>query len=382
MTKITMPSKEFKSALKMIETFAENNTISRTTIMIHPTGNAKLPIAFTLVNDYVQMQFSPKDTTAEGDLSFICDPEWLAKISPQSKTIELSWKDNTSILITDGKIKSNLKCGVSSKFTGFFPPTKFDAAIPGAVFKKLLDTCKLPGVYHKVVLEQLPMRIYCDQGLLCGTTDDSYSVMKFESDCPIPQNIDLYIPRYVADALLELDFEKDNIQIGQEGFRIHIASSNFSMICTGPDVQIQTMESAIEAQGAVKLSAKFKPDLLAKAVKPLISLMPSKDRSGAYVVTYFEMDKGMSIEIKHSNFDSSVGGIDGISDLYIERGARSLHANMHPAGFLAYTNLLETTDAEMKFYDRAVLYSCTSPVKVGERSYTEKRQYLFPMVEV
>lgn len=365
-------------------TLSDASVLGNTVIVFSQTDEAKPRAAMTLVNDYVQAQYLFKEAVISDPLKpFVFNPDLLVKLPFGQKIINMSWVNNSVLYVEDGKFKSNLQIGKMHKFEGYHPTLDVNVRIPGPLLGKLFEHCILPGVYHKVDLSQLPVRIYGLEGVLCGSYDDSYSVMQMRTDAMFSDKINIQIPRFVADALTSIDLaDEESIGIGQNGYQIVFVGRNFSLSCTGLNHDIIELDSAVAEQGAVSVTVDFSPKDLADAIKPLVKLIPAKDTSAAYIVAVFDEGK-MSVTMKHSQVgDATSEDITGMDNMYIERGLKSTHANLHPAGFQAYTQLLSTPMATMQVYPKAVLFKCKEVIETTSGKINSVRDYLFPSVEV
>jgi hypothetical protein len=384
MSKISLSAKELKESFKFLTTLADSAVLTDSAIVLSQTEEEKPRVALTLVNDYVQAQyFFRKSMIHEKLKPFVFDPRLISRISPNQEMVHLSWSDSATLFIEDGRLKSNLKVGLARKFEGYHPVLDIQTRVPGALLEHLLERCVVPGVYHKIDIAQQPMRIYGQKGNLCGSFDDAFSVMQVETDAPFSDNIDLQIPRFVADALCSIDLaEEETVGIGQNGFQIIFTGKYFSLSCTGLVQDAIELQTALKEQGAVNVTLHFDPKILADAVKPLVKLIPAKDTSGAYLVATFN-DGQMSISMRHSEIgDATSENIPGLKDMYIEKGLRSTHAHLHPVGFHAYTQLLGTPLATMEVFPKAVQYKCQEAIVTPDGRFLSTRSYLFPSVEV
>jgi hypothetical protein len=123
-------------------------------------------------------------------------------------------------------------------------------------------------------------------------------------------------------------------------------------------------------------SCDFVPQNLTEAIKPLVSIIPKKDRSGT-ILTVALSDK-MSMNIKHKDIgDGAVEEIENIENIYHENDGRNASIPMHPKSFQEYTNLFSVEKGKLLASHQLVHYNgnveCGGPVKI---------EYLFPTCQV
>jgi hypothetical protein len=138
--------------------------------------------------------------------------------------------------------------------------------------------------------------------------------------------------------------------------------------------EVSSFEAALE--GFVpKVSCDFVPKKLSTAIKPLVGIIPKKDRSGTILNAKFT--DVMSLSITHNDIgNGDIDFVDGISNIYLEDSQKNVTVPMQPLAFQEYTNLMDVEKASMYADSRLVHYKGTCLLG-GLESTVE---YIFPTV--
>ena len=370
MTKLTLNSKEFKSIMKTMDQFASQSFGSPPLTIAVQNGNLR----FALTTDHCHVMLTPSDAVLEGDeADYTFYLEKLSKLPFSSKTITLEWEESDGpVNITGGRLRTTLRAGTNKPDWNQLTDEvakQTPVKIPTGLLAGFIKYLKIPFSFFKMDKVNAPIRIMTDNdGKLVAVADDGFSVAKVESNLKLEGELDIVLPRFVLEAM----FGKDKIDVDDEvqlksygyEFQLNGKSMTVSMSSLNDDVNDMNYEGDFTA------GCTFDPKLLSAELKPMVAIVPTKDRSGT--VISLNMTDKMSLAVKHRDGEGVIDEVEGVSEIKpLESGL-----SMHPQAFLDYTGLFDLESGEMKLNEDAVLYQGES--EAGGVPIVVK--YLFPTV--
>ena len=211
-------------------------------------------------------------------------------------------------------------------------------------------------------------------------TEDGYSLARLKTNISVKlKELDIQVPRYIIESLFAKGDIHDEtlVKIGVYGLKSLFSNKTTQIYSPSMNTDISKFDLVLKDFKS-KVSCEFVPKKLSDAIKPLISIIPKKDKSSnTGLVVKFELGKvSMSVEHKDTG-DGYVDFVDGITDIYQENSSRISTVNMTPQAFQDYTNLLDVAQASMFANNRLVYYK--GNFTSGE-NITIDIEYIFPTV--
>lgn len=380
MPTLTLQAKEFKSILKSLAAFSAQSFRRKPIITFG--FNPNFHIVMNTDHAYISavpLEIQDWDQQA---VQYSFNPESLLRMTLGAGSIKIGWTDERSTLeLKDGKLSSNLKVAVPHPSWDHLPSEMESFPVPLGVMAAITKYTSVPFSYFKSKKELMPVRLFKNaQGFLEAAADDGYSVTKVVTEVQIPlAEFDVKLPKYALDCLFSgLDlFDTTQVKLGVKGYNILIQNQQISAFLTGLNDNMMDFNEVESKQSYWLTSCEFIPSKLSSAVKPLISLLPAKDRQGTIID--LSLQEKMTLSLRHKDVgEAKVEDVDGISNIYNERGSKKSLIHMHPQAFQDYTSLCDMATAKMFANNQAVMYD-------GQVSLDTKKlnvKYLFPTVTV
>jgi len=370
--------KEFKDLLK---TFSKLSS---------QCSNTHAPISFdfepfrmVMITEHAFISATPQTSIIPPVYPYTFNPEILLNLTFTEGDVELFWENSTSALcLKNNHLRTSLKVAVPTPEFDVVPSQIDSIEIPLGFLigiKKYLD---IPFVFFTGNKELMPICFYRDDnGNLVVTADDGFSIARITTPIQVPaklKKLDIKVPKYIIDCLYSKGDLSDEttMRVGVNGFKSLFANKTIQIYSSSMNDETSSFEHAIDGFKP-KVSCAFSPRKLSQGIKPLVGMIPKKDRPGTILSTKFT-DK-ISMSISHSDVGEGVMDfVDGISDIYLENDLKNVTINMHPLAFQEYTNLMDVDTANMYADTRLVHYKgdCT----MGGISATV--EYIFPTVQV
>jgi hypothetical protein len=336
-----------------------------------------------MITEHAFVSAQPQISVMTPVTPYTFNPEILLNLTFTEGDVELWWENETGpLFLKNNHLRTSLKVAV--------PPPVFDAVpdgidsieIPLGVLvgaRKFLD---IPWVFFAGNKDLMPICFYKDKnGYLVITADDGYSIAKITTPILVPtklKSLDIKVPKYIVDCLYTKGDLTDEtpMRVGINGLKSLFSNKTIQIYSSSLNDETSSFEQAIEGFKP-KVSCVFNPKKLATAIKPLVGMIPKKDRSGTILSAKFT--DTMSMAISHSDVgEGVVDFVDDISDIYLENSLKNATVNMQPLAFQEYTALMDVEKATMFADNRLVHYKGTCSMG-GLDSTIE---YIFPTVLV
>lgn len=383
---VSFETKELKSILKTYGKFASQNfRNSYPAVVVSPPVAENQKTQLILSTDHAYVTSTPESQySGDNPQAFAMNSDRLLQLSLSGKQTSLSWVNERSPLqVKDGKISASLNVAVVMPEFKHLPEHVETVTIPTALMSSLQHYADVPFSYFSTSnKESNPVRLLKNQaGNLEVHTDDSYSLIKLETDYQVSKDMGFKLPKYVFDALYAgRDDEETQSVIGNNGFSIYAANHNIQSVVAGLNDDTSNFDSVYEAVGNNWLtSCTFSPKTLLESIRPLVSVLPKKDTVGAIINMSFKDDR-VVMSIKHKEVgEVLVENVDGVSNVYNEKSIRNVVLNLHPQAFLDYTTLLKDVEEVRMFANNQLVYYEASKTVLSHKILIK---YLFPTVQV
>lgn len=377
MPRLTLETKELKSILKTFSAFSSQSIRRRpvVTFAFDPTFR----MIMSTDNAYVNAIPSKVEDWDQHSVPYTFTPDTLLGLVLTGKTITLGWTgDRSALEIKDGKFTSSLKVAAAQPIFDHVPQKMDGFNLPLPVLAAITQYLSIPQSYYKKKSEMMPVHFKRDnRGKLIAMADDGYSLGKVETEIDCPEGFDVKVPKYILDTLYSSIAKTDveSVPFCATGYSISLANKEIKVFTSGVNDQTEDFDSVYARAGSWMVSAKFSPKLLLQALRPLISLIPAKERSGSFIEMEIKDNVMLSLRQKDIG-EGRVESVEGFVDLRIESAASRVLIHMHPQAFIDYTGLLDMGNALMFANPNSVYYQASMNLESGPITI----KYLFPTV--
>lgn len=380
MPQFEIDSKNFKSVLKTLKKFSDQSIRKNATSTTF-TINREDGLRMVMNTDHAFVCHQPAVSSVEGLGDYTFNPDTLLGISFTKGNVNVKWEDKSSPLsLRNGRLKTLLKVAVNNQGNQLTIPNFIDSiGVPLGILEDVTKYLSIPFVFYKYKKETMPVRFFQNQeGTLSVSADDGYSLGRVDTNIKV-EPLDIKVPKYILDCLFsKVDSPDQSVNVKVHDLQISLNNGNMWVFTAGMTDNVSDMENTLSGIKDWKASLTFSPVEMVTAIKPLVSLLPAKDKSGAIVVLTVD-ENSASLSLKHSTIgEGQVDKIEGVSEIHLENGVKQSATNMHPLAFLEYSKLLDFETAKMTLSGNAVLYEASELKTFGQ----VRVRYLFPTVLV
>jgi hypothetical protein len=379
MPRLTLESKELKTILKTFSAFSAQS------IRKHPVVTFIFDPSFRMImsTDSAYIAAVPRKVTDwdQQSVPYSFTPDTLLELALSEKDTTLGWVgDRSALEVKNGRFASSLKVAAAQPIFDHVPQDTEIFPVPLGTLAAINQYLSIPQSYYKKKSELMPVQFKRDRrGKLIAMADDGYSLGKVETEIDCPCDLDVKIPKYVLDTLYSgaSVASTEPVGFGVKGFSVTLGNQEIKVCTSGVSDQMVDFDTVYAGLNPWTVSATFNPKLLARALKPFISLIPTKERSGSFIE--MEVRNKVTLSLRQKDIgDAKVDEVEGFEEVRIESAAPRALIQMHPQAFNDYTNLLDLNQALMFANLNSVFYQATQKLDSG--SLTLK--YLFPTVSV
>lgn len=393
MNSIIIKTKDLVTILKTFSDFA-NQSLTGNSLIATIAFQPEPCIAVMTDHAYVTCPLKKlkECTFNENFTSYTFNPRPVLDMLLSGNKVTLSWSDeNSPLQVADSRLVASLKIATKKPPGGFSSFEQLEAVkIPMGILHCAYHQTDIPYAYYTADSNLAPVRFYSNgDGILYVSADDSYSIARVTSKIDSQKKFDVKVPRYVLKALFSAPPENPNLLVNF-GFGITVGYFENSvvrvMFATLLD-DIVDFEDIYKNQKGWKTSCKFHPRHWVTGIKPLMALIPAKDRSGSMI--NFEATDKIKLSLVHGEIgQATIDNLEGAYQIHNENSARNVLIRMHPKAFYEYTSLLDCEEATFAATSNVVHYRGSikhkgskkdaSPVTLPDVSV----EYLFPTVQV
>jgi DNA polymerase III sliding clamp (beta) subunit (PCNA family) len=392
MNNIIIKTKDLLSILKTFSDFA-NQSLTGNSLVATISSQPEPCIAMMTDHAYVSCPLKNlKDCTFnENFSSYTFNPRPVLDMLLAGNKVTLEWFDaNSPLQVTDARLIASLKIATKKPAGGFSTFEKIESIkIPIGILHYAYHQTDIPYAYYSADSNLAPVRFYSKgDGILNVSADDSYSIARAQSKIDVQKTFDVKVPRYVLKSLFSVAPENPNLLVN---FAFGVAVGYFEnslvkvMFSTLLD-DIVDFDDIYKSQTGWKTSCKFHPREWVTSIKPLMALIPAKDRSGSMI--NFEATNKIKLSLLHGEIgQATVDNLEGVSGIYNENNAKNVLIRMHPKAFYEYTSLLSCEEALFAATTNVVHYKGSLKHKYKKDSILPALpdmsvEYLFPTVQV
>ncbi len=196
-------------------------------------------------------------------------------------------------------------------------------------------------------------------GCLTALTDDGFCMSRVDTMYKIDMDGDfnVNVPKYMFDCLYSKADIKDDtlVKIGVEKNKVLLTTGTIRVFTSGLIHQPSAYNQFMEAFKPV-VTFDFIPKVLCEAIKPLVSLIPKKERTGTILYVRLK-DKVLSLDVSHNHIGKGyVEEVSDIDNIYYENSANSAKIMMHPIAFHEFTNIFSVDKGTMSADSKRIHY--------------------------
>jgi len=373
-TTVEFKTKEFKEILKAFSKFAQHSH-KKPTVSI-----AFDPVRLIMITDHAYVSAKPTEVMVSGDEEAYCfNPEILLGLTLRGENVSLSWQNESSVLsLINDNLSTTLRVALPHPKYDALPSDISSTEIPLGTLVAIAKFLSIPFSFDNRKKELMPVRFWRGPNdILVASADDGYSLAKITTGVPVTTDFDIKVPKYILDCIYSKGSFTDvtPIKIGMKELKSLFSNGTIQIFSSGMTDESSNFDMVLYDFKA-KTSFTFNPKTLAQAIKPLVDLIPKKERGGT-IVKMSVSDK-MSMTVKHKDVgEGKVDKVDDIDKIYNEDAAKSTSVAMHPQSFQDYTNLFSVEKGYMFANSKMVHYEGT--IEAGGAAM--KIEYLFPTVQ-
>ena len=366
-------SKEFKDLLK---NFTRLSRISSSALA--PITFSFDPFQVTMMTEHAFIISRPSVSIMPPVEAYSFNPEVLLDLSLTDGDVELYWADeNAALNLKNNYLRTALRVAVPMPDFVDIPETMNSLEVPLGLLHAVEKFISVPYIFLNGRKELMPIWFRKNaKGNLEISADDSCCMARINTNIPIKlKNLDIKIPRYIIETLYSKgDFNDTTpVRIGIQGTKSLFSNATTEIYSSNiNDENTDTFDSILKDFKPM-VSCDFIPKKLGDAIKPLVSMLPKKDK-GSILSVSLNTDK-MSMNVLHKDIGEAViDFVEGISNIYLENSMRVGTINMVPQIFQEHTELLAVPQAALAANNRTVYYkgACT----IGDQ--TVDVEYIFP----
>lgn len=366
-----------KDLKELLRTFTKLSKLSSNEIA--PISFGFDPFRVVMMTEHAYVISRPNVSVIPPITSYTFNPEILMDLALTEGDVEFFWENETSVMaMKNNHLRTALRVAVPEPEYIDIPDTMSSIEVPIGLLYAVEQFIKVPYIFFSAKKELTPIWFRKNEkGNLEISADDNCSIARISTNIPVRlKSLDIKIPRYVIETLFAKgDFnDKTPIRIGIHGTKILISNKITSIyISSMRDEEMESFDTFMQDFKSV-VSCDFVPKKISEAIKPLISIIPKKDKGSILAVVLDT--KNMSMNILHQDIGEGViDFVDGISDIYLENSAKQVTLNMVPQIFQEHTDLISSLPQASMFASHKVVYYRSS-CSIGECE--TELEYIFP----
>lgn len=350
-------------------------------------SNSTVPITFAFEPFRVLMMTEHLFVVSQPNASVIppvCDysfnPDILRELSFTDGEVCLYWENESApLMLKNNHLRTSLRVAVPLPEFEDIPEAISSFEVPVGLLYAVNKFLSIPFIFLSTKKDLHPIQFKKNsEGCLEIMTEDGFSFARLKTNIPIRlKSFDIQVPRYLVESLYSKGDITDEsiVKIGVHGLKSLFSNKTTQIYLPSMNNEISDFDLVLQDFKS-SVSCTFTPKRLSEAIKPLISLIPKKDKSSTSVLMKFESDKA-SMSLTHKDTgEGHIDFIDGISEIYQENSMKVSTVNMTPQAFQEYTNLLDISQAHLYANNRMVYYK--GNYSVGDE--VVDIEYIFPTV--
>jgi len=369
-------AKEFQELLR---TFHKLSKYSSNTTA--PITFAFEPFRAIMMTDQVFVIAEPNISVVPPVVSYTFNPDVLRELSYTDGDVSLYWENEMSpLLLKNNYLRTSLRVAAPLPEFEDLPEKMESIEVPVGLLYAVHKYLSIPFIFLSTKKELHPVQFRKNsEGFLEIICEDGFSLARLKTNIPVKlKEFDIQIPRYIVESLFSKGEFGDvtPVKIGVYGLKSLFSNKTTQIYSPSMNNDVSDFDLVLKDFKS-SVSCDFVPKKMSEAIKPLISLLPKKDKSSNTALTVkFEADK-ISMSIAHKDTgDGFIDFVDGITNVYQENSMRVSTVNMTPQAFQDYTSLLDVSQASLFANNKMVYYK--GNFSIGAEIIDV--EYIFPTV--
>lgn len=380
MPKVIFKTKELQSVLKTITTFTELSIQKRYTVTINISDNT------IYHHNEVATLFAKHDMNVveEGEPSTVTlDAQMLTKLKLPSKDTLLEWgPDVKGLKIKSGRFSTTMNVIIQTEDIANkeYQP-EYAIQFPISKIKVASKLAELPYAFYKNKVELSPIEFSEKDGKLILQGTDGYALFRIQTDFDATPGMSLRVPRIAMKTIFKDSVVDDNQNSSLEAYGNAVVLSDGSMVLYTSQLSEEVKDfgqvlSTLDSNWLV--CAKANPKELLSGIKPLYSMIPSKDQKISYIQAVFKRPDNLNLILRHPSMgDTKFDNVPLSGEVSTHNDQHKYYLNMHPQAFHDFTSVLSGFEEIEIFGNNQAAYYVGKDEENGIIA-----EYLFPVVNI
>ena len=380
MPKVIFKTKELQSTLKTVTTFTELSIQKRYTLSIEISSNTIYHHS-EVATLYSRPEMNVIDDN--GEPSITIDASMLTKLKLPANDTALEWgNDINGLKIKSGRFQTTLNVLITnSEIANKNWETEYGIEFPIKAIKLASKYSELPYSFYKNKVEMTPIHFKEFNGKMVIQGEDGYSLFRVTTNIDAPAGLSFKVPRVALKTIFKDSIADEEALARLEACGLSVMlDDGRNTLYTGQltdDLKdFETIFQSLNQQWQVYVKAN--PKELLGGIKPLFTMIPTKDQNTCYIQAAFKKPDNLNLILRHPKMDGTrfddiplLGEVGTVGDTH------KYYLNMHPQAFSEFTSLLTGLE-EIEWFgnDKAAYYLG----KDEENGLTI--EYLFPVVNI
>lgn len=380
MPKVIFNTKELQSALKTVTTFTELSIQKRYTLSID-ISNSLIYHHSEVATLYAKpnMQILEND----GDPIITIDAHMLTKLKLPANETLLEWSGSIKGLkIKSGRFMTTLNVLIdTSPIANKQYEPEFSVKFPLKTIKAASRYAELPYSFYKNKVEMTPIHFKELNGKMVIQGEDGYSLFRVKTNVDAPEGMSFKIPRIALKTIFKDSIADDETIANLASYSLAVVLDDgqntlFTSQLTDELKDFESIFQGLNKQWQVYVKAN--PKELLGGIKPLYTMIPTKDTNTCYIQATFKKPDNLNLILRHPQMgDTRFDNIPLLSEINVVGESHKYYLNMHPQAFSEFTSLLSgMPEIEWFGNDKAAYY-----LGIDEENGLTV-EYLFPVVNV
>lgn len=347
-------AKEFKELLKSFTDLSSHSSKD-----VAPITFAFDPFQVIMMTEHAFVVSQPPVSIIPPVQDYTFNPKILLDISYTEGDVILYWKDeNSPLYLKNNYLKTALNVAVPLPEFEAIPEAMSSIEIPVGILHAVYKFLNIPLIFSDMDKNLIPIWFKSNtEGNLEISVDIGFSLARINTSIPVNlKNLDIKVPFYIIECLYSKGSLDDNtpVKIGIHGMKSLFSNKITQIYSSSMNEESSDFETVLKDFKS-NVSCDFSPKKMSDAIKPLVGLLPKKDK-GNILTVKFENDI-MSMLTTHKDVgEGLIEFVEGITNIYQEKSAKVSSIRMVPQAFQEYTKLLKVDQASMFANNRVVYY--------------------------
>ena len=380
MPKVIFKTKELQSVLKTITTFTELSIRKRYTVSID-VAESKIYHHSEVATLFAKPEMNVLED--QGESTITIDAQMLTKLKLPAKETLIEWGgDIKGIKIKSGRFTTTLNVLIqTSEVIDKEYQAEYSLNFAMKAIKAASKYAELPYSFYKNKVEMTPILFKELEGKLVIQGEDGYSLFRVKTNIEAPTGMSFKVPRIALKTIFRDSIVDDETpsKIESYGLAVVLSDGNNTLYTSQITDEIKDFETIFNSLNQQwMIYVKANPKELLGGIKPLFTMIPSKDQNTCYIQAVFKKPDELNLVLRHPQMgDTRFDKIPLLGEISTHGENHKYYLNMHPQAFSEFTSLLSGLEEIEWFGNEKAAYYLGKDV---ENDLTI--EYLFPVVNI